>query len=85
MTESSARRTQSSEHQTHRITAPPCKAERQYLLTLQVSRYCLSALRSTPAPHTGVWNIHEWDAAGSPLPLGLETIPPGSCAIRYLL
>ena len=29
----------------------PCKAKRQYLLTLQVSRYCLLALQSSPGNH----------------------------------
>ena len=29
--------------------ALPCKAKRQYLLTLQVSRYCLLALQSSAA------------------------------------
>ena len=38
----------------HALTSLPCKAKRQYLLTLQVSRYCLLALQSTsPCDLTG--------------------------------
>ena len=43
-----------------------CKANRQYLLTLQVSRYCLFALQSSVdsckiATHVCSWRIH-WSA-----------------------
>ena len=42
--------------------APPCRTKRQYLLTLQVSRYCLLAL-----PKTAVWSTFSgmYDAACS--------------------
>ena len=40
----------------------PCKVKRQYLLTLQVSRYCLLALLSRDAPYKLLgmvsWNRH---------------------------
>ena len=38
-------------------TVPLCKAKRQYLLTLQVSRYCLLALNDSANINRNLYNI----------------------------